>query len=77
MRRGIYFFFACFCFVDLRRNLHQVRPRAPTYMILGYQSACREWDRSRRNVAAYAVSVFFCSLSNLFYFALGHTLQPS
>ncbi|KAG7571021.1 hypothetical protein FFLO_00985 [Filobasidium floriforme] len=38
----------------LERNLHQVRPRAPTYMILGYQSACREWDRSRRNVAAYA-----------------------
>lgn len=26
-------------------------------MVLGYQSACQEWDRRRRNVAAYTVSL--------------------
>jgi hypothetical protein len=44
-------------------------------MILGYQSACREWDRSRRNVAAYAVSTVLRPLPILRHLALNDLLK--
>lgn len=37
----------------LERGLQHERPRAPRYLVLGYQSACRDWELRRKRVVAY------------------------
>jgi len=42
---------------DLRYSgLQHEHPRAPRFLVLGYQNACRDWESSRKRVVAYTVS---------------------